>query len=343
MIDIPNQIDSTKPLSSNDWLLLGRNGWLSCETALNTVKTYESLGKAGLSRSHLFSMGAHLFGCTMAIQNLGTKKQKDKWLPELTSGQSVGALAFTGPDKGSRTDDVGASYQDDGDIILRGEKTCVTNGAAADVFVVSANRAENPSGMNLTLFIVPAKTKGLTISPLTTNQGLKASPMARVKFEDCVIPKNNRLGSPGVGALLSVMTWERSCILAGFLGALDRDLEAVTTLFKTRKDQTGPLFRHQSISHKLALIRTDIEASRQLIYHAANCLDQNEDPVLYSALCKQFVSQTLIRASQILCELMAGRAWLGEMGLAEAMSDMMGVLSASGTSHVQLNAIAARM
>lgn len=352
---LQQSLNPAKPLTRENWLALGQSGFLnSCvnepfgdgQYALTAVLTYEALGKAGLSRSHLFSMGAHLFGCVKAIDNLGTKAQKDLWLPKLCSGQSPGALAFTGLESGSRTDDVGVSYQDGDDIILRGAKTCVTNGPDADIFIVSANRAQNPSGMNLALFLVPAGTDGIKIEPIET-QGLRASPMARIVFDDCNISRSQQLGSAGTGALLSVMVWERSCILAGFIGALDKDLQAVTKHFKTTSDKDGPLFRHQSISHKLAQLRADLEAARQTLYYGASVLDNGGDSLLSAATSKLKVSQTLVSGQKALYELMAGRAWQvelgGELGLAEAMQDVMGTLSASGSSNVQLNAIAARM
>ncbi len=334
-----------------DWKEYGSKGRLglsvshmsgSGKSALETVKLFENLGREGLSRSHLFSMGAHLFGCAMALDNLGTASQKDQWLPGLTSGETVGALAFTGPDSGSRTDDVGVTYKDGDDIILSGTKTYVTNGPEAGLFIVSANRAEKPSSLNLGLFVVPRNNSGIEITALDT-YGLKASSMAKVVFNEVKIPSDYQLGSRGTGGLLSVMVWERSCILAGFLGALEKDLNNATTHFRSTRDKDGPLFRHQGISHVLAQIRADLEAARQTLYHGAQILDEGGDTLKSSAISKLIVSQTLVRGQQKLCELMAGRAWLGEMDLADALSDVMGVLAASGSSNVQLNAIAARM
>lgn len=334
-----------------DWKDLGSNGWLGLcvshgagagKSALETVKIYEDLGRKGRTRSELFSMGAHLLGCAKAIDNLGTDAQKNQWLHGLCKGETIGALAFTGPSSGSRTDDVGVTYQDGDDFILRGAKTCVTNAIEANLFIVSGNRLDNPSSLNLGLFLVPANSNGIDLTPLTAT-GLKGSSMATVNFDDVRIPSDHQLGARGTGGLLSVMVWERSCILAGFLGALEKDLEAVTSHFRAAQDKGGALFRHQGLSHPLAQIRADLEAARQLLYHGAQVIDEKGDVLKSSSISKLVISQTLLRSQQKLCELMAGRAWLGELGLAEALADVMGILAASGSSNVQLNAIAARM
>jgi len=337
-------------LTTVGWQYWGRKNWINCgeqdQDPLTKVIGFEALGKAGLSRSHLFSMGAHLFGCAMAIENHGSPQQKSIWLPKLTSGEAVGALALTGKDGGSDTFDVGATFEKTANgFILEGAKTFVTNAPDADVFIVSANERDNPSSLGSTLFIVPADTKNLQIEPMPDITGLKGSPMATVIFDKCELPKDAVLGEvvQGLGLILSIMRWERSCILAGFLGAAERDIVSVTEHFKNTRDVKGLLLRHQAVSHPLAKTRQKLEAARWVMYRSASDLNKGEGQIYYPALSKYTVSETLVEIAVSLNALMAGRAWRGEMGLAQGLQDVMGTLSASGTNNVQLNAIASQL
>ncbi len=350
------RFSGTDPLTEKSWQYLGRNGWLGqCipaddsgvgRDALTTVLGFETLGKSGLSRSHIFSIGAHLFGCAMAISNHGTKEQKTKWLPGLCSGEMVGALAFTGLDGGSNTQSTGVEFTLENDhIIVSGTKTFVTNGDLASVFILSANEASENSAMGSSVMILPRDTKGLEIEILKTVAGLKASPMARLTLKNCRLPQSAFLGGKGagLGLILSILGWERSCILAGFLGALDQNLIEVTDYFRRRKGRTGSLLSHQGISHKLADVRRQIEAARWLMYRGAWDLKAGTNQILYPSLTKLTVSRTLVDCTMILNELMAGSAWTGKFDLTEALQDVIGTLSASGTSNVQLNAISSQL
>ena len=174
---------------------------------------------------------------------------------------------------------------------------------------------------------------------------MRSSRMAKINLKDCFLPEDALLGrcGAGMGVTLSIMRWERSCILAGFLGALERDLVRVTSFLCERRDSKGSLMRHQGVSHKLAHIRLRIESARWLMYRAAWDLDHGTGPILYPALSKLSLSQTLVDCGLELQELMAGSGWMDELGIATALHDVVGTLSASGTSNVQLNIISSQL
>ena len=343
------------PAGRGFWPAAGAEGWLGlCLDrdhggqglgAVDTVLVAEALGRGGLSRAALFSMGAHLFGCAMALQNHAGPALRAAWLPRLASGAAIGALALTEPQGGSDTGNgrVLVAFDADGPgLTLTGTKTLVSNGPLADLLVVNATRQGATSALQSSVLAVPTDLPGLRVTPLTGHIGLREAPMAEIHFDNVRLDRDHVLGRPGqgLGILLSVMRWERSCILAGFLGAAERDLVAVTRALSGRQNSRGPLIAQQAVAHALAELRVEQEMARLLLYRGAGALEANEGAVIYPAMAKLAISRALVSSARGLQELMAGAGWLDEMGLATALTDVMGTLSASGTSHIQLNAIA---
>lgn len=338
------------------WQAAGANGWLGyCLPtaaggagfdALTTVLVVEALGRAGVSRSALFAMGAHLFGCAMVVANHASAVVQQHWLPRLARGDAVGALALTEPAGGSDLADLDCTITEDGDtLILNGVKTLVSNAPMADLFIVSARQTGPRSALNNAALCVPRDTPGVSVAPVTGSLGLRDAPMGRVTFDAVRLPPTAYLGGKGraLPVILSAMQWERSCILAGFLGAADRDLVAVTGHLAARRDSKGSVLGHQAVLHSLAEVRASLESARWTLYRSAWALDQGEDPIFHPAASKLVVSRAIVSAARTLQEVMAGAGWLNTLGIASSLADVMGTLSASGSTFVQLNAIGARL
>jgi len=335
--------------ASPAWSEWGEGGWAglcipaefggSGTDALATVLAFEALGGAGIDRGSLFALGAHLFGFSMAIANHGSPEQKAGWLPRLAKGEFVGALAFTEPGGGSNLDGCStALVADDGGYRLTGRKTFITNGATADLYLVLARSREERSPFAYSMVVVPRDTVGLSVVPLTGVRGMAETVPAHLTFDDCRVPGANMLRRKdmGMAQLLDIMRWERSCILAGSLGALQSDLDRVVRHFAPRQ-------QYQAIGHSLARIRTKAEAARWLMLRAAWELDHGGKALLYPAMGKLFVSETIAECTLELRRLLAGAGWQGDLGLTDALDDALAILSASGTSEVQLNTISSQM
>ncbi|TYB89534.1 acyl-CoA dehydrogenase family protein [Oceaniovalibus sp. ACAM 378] len=325
------------------WTQAADQGWLSCvdETgegdALTAVLIHEALGRAGVSRSALFAMGAHLFGVAMTLRAFG-KAPADAYLADLTAGKAVGALALTEPNGMSDAANLGtlAKKTDDG-WLLTGRKTFVSNGSFADVLLVNARHPEaRTSAFSTSLFAVPSKTPGLRTSVIDGPIGLKGSPMADVMLDDVRVGPEALVGRRGQGvvATLTAMRAERSCILAGFVGAAERDLQAVL------RHLSGTAREHQALGLALAEASAKLEIARWTLYRGAWSVDHGTDGIRTPALTKLVVARTLAELAQTLQELAAGAGWRDQMGLATAVADTMGILTASGTAMVQLRAIA---
>jgi alkylation response protein AidB-like acyl-CoA dehydrogenase len=314
--------------------------------ALDSVLAFEELGRSGASRGALFATGAHLFGCGMALANHANESTIDRWGHRLAAGTAVGGLALSEPSGGSDLANATTTFtKAPNGYVLNGSKAFVTNGLVADVLIVSAIDPENPAAMGTTTFVVSAKTQGLRTEGIGTGTGLRGTAMAKIHLDKCVVSKADVLGriGGGMGIILSMMQWERTCILAGALGALDRDFRAVVAVLTKRRDSKGPLVRHQAVAHRLAEVRRKIEASRWLMYRAAWELDAGGDPLLYPSLSKLTVSETLVECATMLQSLMGGEGWANTLGLSQSVQDALAMATASGTADIQRNTIATRL
>jgi alkylation response protein AidB-like acyl-CoA dehydrogenase len=316
--------------------------------ALATVAVMDAFGRGGADRGLLFAMGAHLFGCAMPIALHGTPRDAEAYGEGLRTGAMVGALAITEAACGSSFDLMTTSATETaGGYVLNGEKTLISNAGIADVFLVLTKQFPDKGSFGLTAFVVPNGLAGLMVTPIAAAKGMPGSPMGNVRFENCLMPADAMLGSPGAGlkVFMTSMQWERSCILAGFLGAAERDLAACIHWLQSRGDGRGPLYRHQAVAHKLARVKLAIESARLVLYRAAWAIDQGRADVATASMAKLAVSEAVVAAASDCMRLMAGTGWRGAapIDINGALDDALGTLFASGTSEVQLDIMARQL
>jgi len=314
------------------------------KSALAAFVLFEAMGRGGLDRSLLFAMGAHLFGCAIPIAAHGTEAQRGKWLAGLVDGSIVGALAITEPQGGSSLDliQTGAG-EAPGGVVLNGEKTLVCNAPDAGVFVLLARQNAIKGPLGLSAFLVPRGAEGLSVARIDSTLGLKAAPMGRLTLKDCFVPADAMLGRAGSGlrVFATAMQWERTCLLACFLGAAERDLAACVGALRARRDADGPLMRHQGVSHALARLKLTLEAARLVGQRGAWAIDRGTADTTTAAMAKLALSEAVAECAEKTLKLMAGSAWQGRpLDFGAALADALGGLFASGTSEIQLDIIA---
>jgi alkylation response protein AidB-like acyl-CoA dehydrogenase len=316
--------------------------------ALSTVATLDAFGRGGADRGLLFAIGAHLFGCAMPIALHGTPRHAEAYSKGLRTGAMVGALAVTEAACGSSFDLMTTSAAEVADgFVLNGEKTLISNAEVADVFLLITKQFPNQGAFGLTAFLVPRSVAGLTVTPITAAKGMPGAPLGHLHFDNCRVPADAMLGSPGAGlkVFMTSMQWERTCILAGFIGAAERDLAACVVALQQRGDGRGMLYRHQAVAHKLARIKLGIESARLVLYRAAWALDQGSTDFAIASMAKVAVSEAVVAAASDCMALMAGTGWRGAAPIDTngALDDALGTLFASGTSEVQLDIIARQL
>ncbi len=317
----------------------GRNGG-----ALVTAALLEALGRGGADRGLLFAIGAHLFGCAMPLATYGSPAQAERWKHALGSGAAIGALAITEATGGSSLDGIATEAREgSGGYVLNGEKTLIANAPVAGLFLVLARQSHRPGPFGLTAFLVPRDAAGLEVAPIASGRGLAGAPLGHVRLQECALGADAVVGRPGAGLKIfaTAMQWERSCLLAGFLGAAERDLAACTEALRHRHDGAGSLLRHQGVSHRLARMKLRLESARLLVYRAAWSIDQGHEDYAAAATAKLAASEAVVDTATDALRLVAGSAWLDSaLDFRATLTDVAGSLFASGTSEVQLDVLA---
>ena len=312
--------------------------------ALASVAMLEGMGRGGADRGLLFAIGAHLFGCLVPLSiHAGRSRAAQSWQAPLRDGTVIGALAVTEAGGGSSLEHIETTMvETTGGYVLTGTKTLIGDAPEAGVFLVLARQFPERGPLGLTALLVPADVRGLTVTPIPTT-GLPGLPMGDVVFDQCSVPADAVLGGHGAGlrVFATAMQWERSCLLSGFLGAAERDLDACLATLRDRGGRQGSLLRHQAVAHRLARIKLGLDGARLLVYRAANFLDEGHDDHAAAAMAKLAASEAIVAAAEDGLRLIAGLAWRTQpIDYAAALSDSLGGLSASGTSEIQLEIVA---
>lgn len=205
------------------------------------------------------------------IALFGTDEQKRRWLPEIAAGRVIPAFALSETEAGSDVAAMACAATPDGPdhVRLDGEKTWISNGGIADVYMVFARTGEAPGARGISAFIVPADAPGLRIAERI--DVIAPHPLARLAFENCRIPAANRLGGPGEGFKVAMGTLDvfRSTVGAAALGFARRALDEALDRALTRKLFGAPMADLPLAQASLAEMATDVDAAALLVYRAA--------------------------------------------------------------------------
>ncbi len=310
---------------------------------LTTVCALEALGYGCRDNGLIFSINAHMWSAEIPLLSFGTEEQKKQYLPRLVSGEWVGIHAMTEPGSGSDAYSLKTRAERKGDrYILNGSKTFITNAQLADMVIVFANLdpAKGPAGISA--FIVEKGTPGFSISKKLHKMGLRTSPMAELAFTDCEVPAQNLLGKEGSGTAIftASMEWERICILASHLGAMQRMLETSTSYATDRKQFGQPIGKFPAVAGKIAEMDIRLEASRLLLYKAAWLKSQGKHPLREAAIAKVFVSEACIKTAQDAIQIHGGYGYMTEFQIERELRDAISGTIYSGTTEVQKMIIA---
>jgi L-prolyl-PCP dehydrogenase len=314
--------------------------------ALTTAHVVEAFGRGLRDTGLLFSASAHLFAVTMPLVEHASDELRYDMVPRLASGSWIGANAITEPGAGSDTASLATrAIRSESGYVLRGEKCFVTNAPVADVFLVYATTAPRAGYLGQTAFAVPRTTPGLTIGKPYEKTGLSTSPLASVHFDDCPIPERLRVGREGQGSRIFArsMAWERACLFAGFVGAMDTQLDACIEHARMRVQFGKPIAAHQAVSHRIAEMKRRLESARLLLYHACWLRDEGHDATLEISLAKLAISEAAVASGVDAMRIHGGSGYMKETGVDRGLLDGLGSTIFSGTSDIQRELIAHRL
>ncbi|NCO60765.1 MAG: acyl-CoA dehydrogenase [Deltaproteobacteria bacterium CG_4_8_14_3_um_filter_51_11] len=306
---------------------------------VTTVLAGEALGEAGVDGGLTLSYGAHTFLCADTIFVHGTDAQRKKYLPKLTTGEWIGCMGLTEPNAGSdvasmttRAERAGEAY------ILNGNKMFITNGPLADVAVIYAKTGKDLRHAGISAFIVEKGTPGFSAGKNLIKMGVRTSHTSELIFDNCMIPAENLLGVEGEGFLMALQTveWDRSALMAPFVGGMTYVLKKSIAYAKQRHQFGRPIAEYQAIKHKLADMKIFIEAARTLIYRIAWCKDQGR-PLnhLEAAVAKLFVGDWSLKPANDAVTLFGGYGYCHEYDVERTFRDSRLAPIGGGTSEIQ--------
>jgi len=309
---------------------------------MTTMLSMEGLGYGCHDNGLIFGINAQMWSIQMPILSFGTEAQKEKYLPKMCSGELIGAHGMTEPDSGSdayalRT----RAEKRDGGYVLNGAKMFVTNAPVSDVAVVFATLDPSKGMWGVTGFIVEKGTPGFMIGREIKKMGLRTSPMGELVLQDCYIPEENRLGPEGAGARIfnHSMEWERSCILASHLGAMERQLEKSIEYARERRQYGQPIGNYQSVSNRIVDMKIRLETARLLLYKVAWLKKMGKSGVMEAAMAKLYLSECFVQSGLDAIRTFGGYGYMTESEVERDLRDAVGGLLYSGTSDIQRNII----
>jgi acyl-CoA dehydrogenase len=226
------------------------------------------------------------------ISLFGTDEQRG-WLKLTRSGEVIAAFALTEQKSGSDVANIAMSARRDGEhYVLDGEKTWISNGGIADIYVVFARTGEGPGAKGLSAFLVPSDTKGLTV--VERIEVIAPHPLARLKFERVRVPAAALIGAPGEGFKIAMATLDifRATVGAAAVGFARRALDEAIARVKTRELFGGPLADLQMVQEHIADMAVDVDAAALLVYRAAWAKDNGAARVTREAsMAKLFATE----------------------------------------------------
>mgnify|MGYP006082091845 FL=1 len=225
------------------------------------------------------SYGAHSNLCVNQIHRNGTADQKARYLPDLVSGEHVGALAMSEPGAGSDVVGMKTRAEKRGDrYILNGNKMWITNGPVSETFVIYAKTDMDAGPRGMTAFIVEKGFKGFSQAQKLDKLGMRGSDTCELVFQDCEVPEENVLGEvgKGVNVLMSGLDYERTVLAAGPLGIMQACMDIVVPYVHEREQFGKPIGTFQLMQGKLADMYVTMNACKAYVYAVAQACDRGE-------------------------------------------------------------------
>ncbi|HDZ24375.1 MAG TPA: acyl-CoA dehydrogenase [Desulfobacteraceae bacterium] len=275
----------------------------------------------------------------------GNEEQKQKYLTRIIDGETRCGIAVTEPDAGSDVAGIRTTARRDGDsYLLNGSKTFITNGYSAEILFVAAKTSPKAGHRGISMFIVEKGTPGFSTKKLN-KMGWLASDTAELTFEDCRIPIENRLGDEDRGFyyIMNNFQDERLVISAICVSHAQQAMEDTIAYAQARQTFGKNLSDHQAIRHKLADIAIQIEAGRQLVYHAARMYHRGLDWSKEISICKAFCAEMINRVAYDCLQIHGGFGYMKEYPIERMYRDVRVWSIGGGATEVMKNDIAKRM
>lgn len=276
------------------------------------------------------------------INEFGNKKQKEKYLPALTSGQEIGAFCLSESHAGSDAASLKmTAKKTDGGYILNGSKMWITSGGVASTYLVMA-RTGDDSAKGISAFIVRDDTEGFSMGKAEKKMGFKTSPTREIIFENCFIPEENLLGKEGEGFKYAMSGLDRGRISIGAIacGLAQRALEESVKYSLERNQFKQAIFDFQGLQFMMADMATEIDASWLMVKEAARLFDDKTPNSKLCSMAKLKATDTAMSVTTDAVQVLGGAGYTSEYPVERYMRDAKVMQIFEGTNQIQRVVIA---
>jgi alkylation response protein AidB-like acyl-CoA dehydrogenase len=273
----------------------------------------------------------------------GSEAQKQRFLPDLIGGRTIGAFALTESDAGS---DAAAlrtrAVRVEGGWRLNGAKQFITSGRIAGLTMVFAVTDPAAGKKGMSAFLVPTDRPGYVVDKVEHKLGQAASDTCAIRFDDLFVEDDLLFGTEGRGYNIALANLEagRIGIAAQCVGMAQAALDIAVGYARDRHSFGKPIIEHQAVGFRLADLATRLEASRQLVLHAAACKDAGKPCLQEASMAKLFASEAAEAIVSGAIQTLGGYGYLEEYGLAKIYRDVRVCQIYEGTSDIQRMVIA---
>ncbi len=279
------------------------------------------------------------------LEEFGTKAQKEKYLPSLTSGQEIGAFALSESHSGSDAANLKTTAKKvPGGYHLNGTKMWITSGGIAKTYIVMA-RTGGEGAKGVSAFIVRDGTPGFTFGKAEKKMGWKTSPTRELVFENCFIPEENLLLSEGEGFKVAMGGLDRGRVAIGAIGVgcAQRALDESIRYSLTRQQFKQPIFDFQGLQFMLSDMATETEVSRLIVHSAAISLDSGKPNSKLCSMAKLKATDTAMKVTTDAVQVLGGVGYTSEYPVERFMRDAKVLQIVEGTNQIQRIVIARQL
>ena len=272
------------------------------------------------------------------LMRYGSAAQKKRWLVPLARGEMLGVFCLTEPHVGSDASALRASAVREGDsYVLNGVKQFITSGKNGQLAVVIAVTDKGAGKKGMSAFLVPTDTPGYVVARLEDKIGQHSSDTAQINFDNCRIPADHLIGDEGQGyrIALSALEGGRIGIAAQSVGMARSAFEVAVEYAKERQSFGTAIINHQAVGFRLADCATQLEAARQLIWHAASMRDAGQPCLKEAAMAKLFASEMAEQVCSAAIQTLGGYGYVSDFPVERIWRDVRVCQIYEGTSDVQ--------
>jgi butyryl-CoA dehydrogenase len=268
----------------------------------------------------------------------GNAQQKKQWLTKLAQGEMLGVFCLTEPHVGSDASGLRTTAVKDGDgYVINGVKQFITSGKNGHLAIVVAVTDKGAGKKGMSAFLVPTDTPGYVVARLEEKLGQHSSDTAQINFDNCRIPAENLIGNEGEGYRIALGALEggRIGIAAQSVGMARSAFEFALAYAKERQSFGTAIFNHQAVGFRLADCATQLEAARQLIWHAASLRDAGLPCLKEAAMAKLFASEIAEKVCSASIQTLGGYGYVNDFPVERIYRDVRVCQIYEGTSDVQ--------